>query len=99
MASKLNKRLERVIKVHGIEGEVVIALDPDMGISFKIRGTRNSITSDWTNIVNACYTPDNVPSVLHGEPYKFLQAQAAGKSKRKIKKIEKAERQNTIGGQ
>lgn len=82
MASKLNKKLEREIKVHGIEAPVIVALDPELGLSFRLAGSRTTVTSDWTHVISTCYTPNNVPSFLMGEPYKFLQDQARKKTKK-----------------
>ena len=86
------KTLKRKIKVYGVEQPVIITLS-HQGISFRVKGAKLDVSMTWPDAVNACYTPENVPSYLEGRPLEFLQEQAKGITKRAMKRADKKEKQ------
>ena len=88
MPSKLEpgKKLKRLIKVYGIEGDVEVSISHE-GLTFRVPRTRLYLTTSWPDIVEkASSTPDNVPCFLAGEPMKFLQHEQAKVAKKRTKK-------------
>lgn len=75
MAVKLEKSLEREIRVYGVEGPVIVTIAPE-GLEFRLPGSRKTVTISWTNVVGEAETPATVPSYLMGKPLEFLQQQA-----------------------
>ncbi len=85
------KKLKRQIKVYGVESPVIITLSHE-GISFRVKSAKLDISMTWPDAVNACYTPENVPSYLEGQPLAFLKEQAKGITKRAVKRADKKDR-------
>lgn len=69
---KPGQRLERLLKVHGIEAPVVLSVSHE-GISFRVKGTKKAVTQSWVQVVSNTNTPTNVPSYLMDKAYEFLQ--------------------------
>lgn len=82
------KSLKRLIKVYGIEGMVEVTISHE-GVSFRIPGTQKRLVGTWTDAVKATSTPNDVPSHLFGEPFKFLEHEALKVKARKEKKASK----------
>jgi len=82
------KKLKRQIKVYGVENPVIITLSHE-GISFRVKSAKLDVSMTWPDAVNACYTPENVPSYLEGRPLDFLKEQAKGITKRAVKRAAK----------
>lgn len=80
--------IARVIRVHGIEQPVIVLLTAQ-GISFRVKGSKKAISQNWTQVVNACLTPGNVPSFLAGKPFEFLKHTAEKIVLAKVKKESK----------
>ncbi len=88
MASFITKPLKRTIKVLGIDYPVIAVFTAD-GLSMSLSGFKLKIFCSWDSVVhNAMHTPDNVPSILEGQPYKFLKDQAAKLSVKLAKKAQ-----------
>jgi hypothetical protein len=69
---KEGQALQRLVKIYGIERPAVVTISRD-GLSIKVKGSKTAVVATWVEVVNACATPDNVPSKLHGCPMGFLQ--------------------------
>jgi hypothetical protein len=78
------QKLERVIRVHGIEHPVILTVSNE-GISFRVKGTQKAVTQSWTQVILACNTPMNVPCFLADQPLALLH-HLAGKQARKAEK-------------
>ena len=88
MPAKLEpgKKLKRLIKVYGIEGDVEVSMSHE-GLTFRVPRTRLILTATWPDVVEkASCTPDNVPCFLAGEPMKFLQHEQTKVAKKRAKK-------------
>ena len=90
MAAKLGegKTLRRNIRVYGVEGEVIFAMDAH-DVSFKTPGTKLGVYATWQQVVEACNTPVNLPSKHQGRPLEFLKSQALEHQKRMTKRLAK----------
>ena len=82
MATKLTTPIKRVIRVHGVESDVLLTLDEE-GVSMQIPGTKMKSSLDWLGVAQRLRTPFNVPSYLAGKPVELLQHMAAKKAKKK----------------
>src|SRR5258708_35188706 len=91
---KPDQKLRRQVKVYSIEGQLIVTLT-NVGISFQAPRTKLAVHLTWPEVVKACHTPDNVPSIFEGRPVEFLQRQAQEATKRAVKKaIKKAQKQS-----
>ena len=70
--TKLNNKLSRTTKIHGLEGDVIVSISPD-GVSFRMKGMQKAVTARWDKIIAACETPDTVPAFLAAKPLEFLR--------------------------
>lgn len=86
MATKLEKPLEREVRVYGIEEPVIVEISPE-GVSARLKGMLTAVTAPWPQVVAALNTPGNVPSYLAGKPFEFLQQSAQKRQAKKIKKM------------
>jgi hypothetical protein len=86
MATKLEKPLEREIRVYGVEEPVLVELSPE-GLSARLKGTQTALLASWTQVIRAMNTPGNVPSYLMNKPFDFLQQTAAKRVAKKVKKV------------
>lgn len=82
------KKLRRLVKVYGVEGPVELTIAHE-GLSLRVPGTKKSLTCSWTDVVNASYTPNDVPSFLAGEPMKFILHEAEKVVKNRAKRAAK----------
>ena len=69
---KEGQTLQRLVKIYGIERPAVVTISRD-GLSIKVKGSKTAVLANWTAVVNACCTPDNVASKLHNRAMEFLQ--------------------------
>ena len=79
------QKLRRLVKVYGIEGNVVATLTHE-GIEFKVPKTKIGVTLTWPDAVKASSTPSNVPSKHEGRPLEFLLDQSSKQAKRAEKR-------------
>jgi len=90
MATKLEgtQTLKRLIHVHGIEGDIEVAMS-EQGLSFRVPGTRTYLTMSWTQAINASETPTTVKSYHMGKPMEFLTTTAKATRQKKVERAEK----------
>lgn len=96
---KLEKPLYRIVKLYGIEGSVIMAIMPDGGVEYTVKGTRVGVAMGGVQAVQACPTPSNLPSKFAGKPYEFLQHQGQEQQKRNTKKLQGKIAKEIEGGQ
>ena len=85
---KVGQVLRRAIKVYGVEGTVIAAMD-ESGVTFKAEGSRTEVRLSWRAAVEASTTPDNVKSYDAGKPLQVLQHAAEGLVQRRTKRLTK----------
>jgi hypothetical protein len=88
MPAKLEKPLQRIVKIYGVEGPVVLTVHPDGSLGFKAKGTKVGLLIGGVQVVQACPVPNNLPAKFGGRPYEFLQYQAQEQQKRNTKKLQ-----------
>ncbi len=82
---KDNAKLERVLRVYGIEKPVVVTLTA-RDITFRVANTKMSVCASWPTVIEkACETPINVPSYLAGRPLELLKRKASEAKQRNTK--------------
>lgn len=82
------QKLRRELKLYGVDLPVNVTIT-SIGIEFKVKGSKIGVSAPWTTIVDACHTPDNVPSKLHDMPIPFLQDTARRIQASLIKRLDK----------
>jgi hypothetical protein len=85
MAVKLEGKLEREIRIHGVEAPVLVEISPE-GLSLRVKGSRTAVTTMWGQIVSVCSTPTNVKSYLMGRPLDVLVKAARERAERAVEK-------------
>ena len=72
MATKLTKPLQREITLPGVDKPILVEIRPE-GVFASVKGSRTTIGTTWTQVINAMMTPSNVPSFLMGKPMELLR--------------------------
>jgi hypothetical protein len=83
-----DQKLERLIRVYGVEMPVVVSIRHE-GITFRVKGTKKSVTAPWPDVVKACHTESNVPCWLAGRPLDLLINSSTKVVAAKVKKATK----------
>lgn len=77
-----DQKLERIIRVHGVEAPVVVKITPHE-LVLKVKGSRKEIWLSWTQAVSHATTGTDVPSYLFDKPLELLKHYAAEYVERK----------------
>lgn len=81
MAVKLKSPIKRLIRVYGLDSDVILTID-ELGVYMQVPGTKLKISIGWHEIASHAHTPLNVPSYLEGRPIEMLKHMMAKKVKK-----------------
>lgn len=80
-----NQKLKRTVRVYGIDEPVVVTFTAD-GLTMQVKGSRQSVSNPWRNIVLASLTPNNCRCYHAGRPLELLKSEAKKVADRREKK-------------
>ena len=72
MNTKLTKPVEREVTVAGIDKPVLVTFAPG-GVSARVKGSKSTLVTSWTRLLENMVTPQDVPSHLYGRPLELLK--------------------------
>lgn len=84
MATELKEGviIKRQLRVYGVEAPVNVEISSS-GIRMAIKGTRTWVEATWPRLVEAMFTPGDVPSFLAHKPLELLKHFATKSTKKK----------------